>query len=56
MIADASTVPLMVYDIPGRTGMRIERSTMVKLAEHPNIVADKDAVGTRRDRQASLGP
>ncbi|HJR45958.1 MAG TPA: 4-hydroxy-tetrahydrodipicolinate synthase [Actinomycetota bacterium] len=44
-IADASTVPLMVYDIPGRTGRRIERPTMVELAAHPRIVADKDAVG-----------
>jgi len=44
-IADESAVPVMLYDIPGRTGMRIERPTMVKLAEHPNIVADKDAVG-----------
>jgi len=44
-IADATTVPLMLYDIPGRTGMRIERPTMVELAGHPNIVAAKDAVG-----------
>jgi len=44
-IADATTVPLIVYDIPGRTGTRIERPTMVELAKHPNIVADKDAVG-----------
>lgn len=44
-VADASSVPLIVYDIPGRTGRRIERSTMVKLAEHDRIVADKDAVG-----------
>lgn len=44
-IADASSVPLILYDIPPRTNTRIERPTMVKLAEHPNIVADKDAVG-----------
>lgn len=44
-VADASEVPVMVYDIPGRTGRRIERSTMVELAAHPKIVADKDAVG-----------
>jgi 4-hydroxy-tetrahydrodipicolinate synthase len=44
-IADATSVPLILYDIPGRTGMRIERPTMVELARHPNIVADKDAVG-----------
>ena len=44
-IADASSVPLVLYDIPGRTGKRIERPTMVELARHPNIVADKEAVG-----------
>jgi 4-hydroxy-tetrahydrodipicolinate synthase len=44
-IADASPVPLIVYDIPPRTSKRIERATMLKLAEHERIVADKDAVG-----------
>ena len=44
-VADASSVPIMVYDIPGRTGKRIERPTMVELARHDNIVADKEAVG-----------
>lgn len=44
-IADASDLPLIVYDIPGRTGRRIERPTMVQLASHERIVADKDAVG-----------
>ena len=44
-IADASSVPLMLYDIPGRTGRRVERSTLIQLAEHPNIVAVKDAIG-----------
>jgi len=44
-VADASSVPIIVYDIPGRTGKRIERPTMVELARHDNIVADKEAVG-----------
>jgi 4-hydroxy-tetrahydrodipicolinate synthase len=44
-IADATSVPLILYDIPPRTSMRIERPTMVELAKHPKIVADKDAVG-----------
>ena len=44
-VADASDVPVMVYDIPGRTGRRIERPTMLELAAHPRITADKDAVG-----------
>lgn len=41
-IADASGLPLVVYDIPGRTGVRIEPDTMLRLAEHPRIVAVKD--------------
>ncbi len=44
-VADASSVPLIVYDIPGRTGRRVERDTMVELAGHGNIAAVKDAVG-----------
>ena len=44
-IADATDVPVMLYDIPGRTGMQIEPDTIVKLAAHPNIVALKDAKG-----------
>jgi 4-hydroxy-tetrahydrodipicolinate synthase len=44
-IADASTAPVMIYDIPGRTGRRVERPTMLELAEHDRIVAVKDAVG-----------
>ncbi|MEU6653804.1 4-hydroxy-tetrahydrodipicolinate synthase [Streptomyces sp. NPDC046900] len=41
-IADASGLPLVLYDIPGRTGTRIEPRTMIRLAEHPRIVAVKD--------------
>lgn len=44
-IADESSVPLMIYDIPGRTGRRVDRPTMVTLARHERIVAVKDAVG-----------
>ncbi|OAH16102.1 4-hydroxy-tetrahydrodipicolinate synthase [Streptomyces jeddahensis] len=41
-IADASGLPLMLYDIPGRTSTRIEPETMLRLAEHPRIAAVKD--------------
>ncbi|MET7734391.1 4-hydroxy-tetrahydrodipicolinate synthase [Streptomyces sp. NPDC005402] len=41
-IADACGLPVMLYDIPGRTGTRIEPETMIRLAEHPRIVAVKD--------------
>ncbi|WP_459736858.1 4-hydroxy-tetrahydrodipicolinate synthase [Streptomyces sp. E-15] len=41
-VAGASELSVMVYDIPGRTGTRIEPETMIRLAEHPRIVAVKD--------------
>ncbi|MFI1351996.1 4-hydroxy-tetrahydrodipicolinate synthase [Streptomyces sp. NPDC020898] len=41
-LADASGLPLALYDIPGRTGVRIEPETMLRLAAHPRIVAVKD--------------
>ncbi|WP_329115568.1 4-hydroxy-tetrahydrodipicolinate synthase [Streptomyces sp. NBC_01465] len=41
-VADATGVPLMLYDIPGRTGTRIEPETMLRLADHPRIAAVKD--------------
>lgn len=48
-VADASEVPVMIYDIPGRTSRRVERPTMVELAEHDRIVAVKDAVGDAQE-------
>jgi len=44
-IADASTVPVMLYNIPSRTGRLIEVDTLARLSAHPRIVAVKDAVG-----------
>src|SRR3712207_1433797 len=44
-VADATALPVMVYDIPVRTGIPIETETMVRLAEHERIVAVKDAKG-----------
>lgn len=44
-IADATDLPMIVYDIPKRTGVAIELETMIRLAEHPRIVANKDAKG-----------
>ncbi|MEU0964065.1 4-hydroxy-tetrahydrodipicolinate synthase [Streptomyces sp. NPDC005917] len=41
-VADASALPVMLYDIPGRTGTRIEPETLIRLAAHPRIVAVKD--------------
>lgn len=42
-VASATDLPVMVYDIPGRSGVPIETATLVRLAEHPNVVAVKDA-------------
>ena len=44
-VADATGLPAMLYDIPGRTGTAIATETLVALAEHPRIVAVKDAKG-----------
>ena len=44
-IADASTKPLILYNVPSRTGVGIQPATYRKLAEHPNIAAIKEANG-----------
>ena len=44
-IADACDIPLILYNVPSRTGVNIEPATYAVLAEHPNIVAIKEAGG-----------
>ena len=44
-IADATALPSIIYDIPGRTGMAVATDTLVRLAEHPRIVAVKEPGG-----------
>ncbi|MEO7261134.1 MAG: 4-hydroxy-tetrahydrodipicolinate synthase [Jatrophihabitantaceae bacterium] len=44
-VADASALPVVVYDIPGRTGVQLATETMIELAGHEQIVAVKDARG-----------
>lgn len=44
-VADATGLPMMVYDIPGRAGVPIMTETLLRLAEHPRILANKDAKG-----------
>ena len=44
-IADASPVPVVVYNVPGRVGVNLQASTCVELAQHPNIIAVKEASG-----------
>lgn len=45
LIADATDLPVILYDIPGRTGVAIAYETFHRAAKHPNIVAVKDARG-----------
>jgi 4-hydroxy-tetrahydrodipicolinate synthase len=42
-IADACPVPVILYNIPGRTGINMSSETTLKLAEHPNIIGIKEA-------------
>ena len=44
-IADASPVPVVVYNVPGRVGVNLQATTCVELAQHPNIIAVKEASG-----------
>ncbi len=44
-VADSTGLPVVLYDIPGRTGVAISTETLLRLAEHPQIVANKDAKG-----------
>ncbi len=45
MVADAVRIPVVAYNIPGRTGIRIEHDTLLRMAEVPNIVGVKDSTG-----------
>ncbi len=44
-IADEATVPVILYNVPGRTGCNLQPKTVARLADHPNIVAIKEAAG-----------
>jgi 4-hydroxy-tetrahydrodipicolinate synthase len=44
-VADATELPVMLYDIPGRTGIAFTTESLLRLAEHPRIAAVKDAKG-----------
>ena len=45
MVADATDLPVIVYNVPPRTGMDIQPATYLELSKHPNIVATKEANG-----------
>ena len=44
-VADSTQLPMLIYDIPGRTAVALATETLVKLASHPRIVGVKDAKG-----------
>ena len=44
-VADSTDLPVMLYDIPGRTATKISAETLARASEHPRIVAVKDATG-----------
>ena len=61
-VADASPVPVVLYNVPGRTGSNVDARTLLRLAEHPNLAAVKEASGLLgqimeilRDRPAGFG-
>ncbi|MPQ98957.1 4-hydroxy-tetrahydrodipicolinate synthase [Modestobacter sp. I12A-02628] len=44
-VADSTGLPVMLYDVPARSGLRYAPDTVARLAEHPRVVAVKDAAG-----------
>lgn len=58
-MADAVQIPIILYNVPGRTGMDLKPATVARLAAHPNIVGIKDATGNLSvtiDIRALCGP
>jgi len=53
-LAEASPKPIVLYDIPYRTGVRLELETVLRLAEHPRIVGLKDCGGDAAATQALI--
>jgi 4-hydroxy-tetrahydrodipicolinate synthase len=60
-VAEEGDLPIIVYNVPGRTGVNVDASTLLRLAEHPRIVAVKEASGNMdqiatilRDRPADF--
>jgi len=45
VIADAAPIPVIIYNMPGATGIDLDAATVIQLAQHPNIVGIKDSSG-----------
>ena len=54
-VADVSTVPVILYNVPGRTGCNLQPKTLATLAEHPNIVGLKEASGNMAQFMEMMG-
>ncbi|WP_055584981.1 4-hydroxy-tetrahydrodipicolinate synthase [Peterkaempfera griseoplana] len=54
VVADATALPVMLYDVPARTGTALSRETLLHLAGHPRITAVKDAAGDLTKSSAVL--
>ena len=53
-VADDGDLPIVVYNVPSRTGANVEADTFLRLADHPRIVAVKEACGQPRPDRADL--
>ncbi len=53
-VANASPLPVILYNVPGRTGSNMTASTQLELAKHPNIVATKEASGNMEQAMSIL--
>jgi 4-hydroxy-tetrahydrodipicolinate synthase len=53
--ADASAVPVILYNVPGRTGVDLLPATVARLARHPQIVAVKEATGSLQRARETAG-
>ncbi|AKQ45387.1 dihydrodipicolinate synthase [Rufibacter radiotolerans] len=53
-IADACPVPVILYNVPGRTGINMTAATTLRLAQHPNIIGTKDASANMEQYMAIL--